>query len=184
MATAPFTDMERFFDLFPDRKLASDLFAVIEDARIDVKINREYAGIRRAYGQRQALELDKRAPAEQMPLRQSFVENMVRASLGGIDRIVWPESLLPLMADAVGVVETLKQPHPGGRYRATVEDSAEATLRLYLIAEKIPNLDPETMDDWEDVASCSIRWVGKMAPSFSNSKAKVSNSRWPAWCVE
>ena len=36
----PLTDMERFFDLFPDRKLASDLFAIVEDARIDVLISR------------------------------------------------------------------------------------------------------------------------------------------------
>ena len=26
----PITDMERFFDLFPDRRLASDIFAVVE----------------------------------------------------------------------------------------------------------------------------------------------------------
>ena len=85
--------MERFFDLFPDRQLASDLFAVVEDARIDVLISKEYGGIRRAYGERQERELEKRAPAEQLPLRQAFVENLVRASLGGLDRIIWPEQL-------------------------------------------------------------------------------------------
>ena len=45
---------------------------------------------------------------------------------------------MPLMADAVGVVRMLQQP------QALVEDSAEATLRLYQIAERIPNLSPET----------------------------------------
>ena len=49
----PLTDMERFFDLFADRKLASDLFALAEDARIDVQISKEYGGIRRPYGERQ-----------------------------------------------------------------------------------------------------------------------------------
>jgi len=141
----PLTDMERFFDLFPDRRLASDLFAIVEDARIDVLISKEYAGIRRVYAGRQQWELDRRPAAEQMPLRQAFVENLVRTSLDGLDRIVWPSSLLPLMQEAVGVVETLRQP------QALVEDAAEATLRLYQLAQQIPNLTPEMMDDWEDL---------------------------------
>jgi nitric oxide reductase NorD protein len=141
----PLTDMERFFDLFPDRRLASDLFAVVEDARIDVLISKEYAGIRRVYAGRQQWELDRRPAVEQMPLRQAFVENLVRTSLDGLDRIVWPSSLLPLMQEAVGVVETLRQP------QALVEDAAEATLRLYQLAQQIPNLTPEMMDDWEDL---------------------------------
>ena len=41
------TDIERYFDLFPDRKLASDLFTVVEDGRIDSAIRREYGGMRR-----------------------------------------------------------------------------------------------------------------------------------------
>jgi hypothetical protein len=39
-------DIERFFDLFDDRRLASDLFAVVEDARIDRLVAQEYCGIR------------------------------------------------------------------------------------------------------------------------------------------
>jgi len=34
-AKQPLTDIERFFDLFDDRRLAADLFAVAEDARVD-----------------------------------------------------------------------------------------------------------------------------------------------------
>jgi len=161
--TGPITDMERFFDLFPDRRLASDLFAVVEDARIDVLISKEYAGIRRAYGERQAWELEKRAPVEQMPLRQAFVENMVRASLDGLDRIVWPESLLPLMQEAVGIVQTLK----AAGEEATVEDAAEATIRLYEIAQRIPNVAPEMMEDWEEVDTEGMQSLPMTAPSGS-----------------
>ena len=69
---------ERFFDIFPDRQLAADLFAVAEDARIDVLISQEYGGIRRPYGDRQERELDRRADVTGMPLRQAFVENYER----------------------------------------------------------------------------------------------------------
>ncbi len=142
---APITDMERFFDVFPDRRLAADLFAIVEDARIDVQIAKEYRGIRLAYSDRQQQELEKRPAVEQLPLRQAFVENLVRVSLDGLDRVVWPSSLIPIMHDAVGVIETLRQP------QAIVEDAAEATVRLYKLAERIPNIPPELMDDWEDV---------------------------------
>ncbi|TMB96240.1 MAG: hypothetical protein E6J42_09355, partial [Chloroflexi bacterium] len=168
--SGPLTDMERFFDLFSDRKLASDLFAVVEDARIDVLIEKEYAGIRRAYGERQRFELERRAPAEQMPLRQSFVENMVRASLDGLEHIVWPESLLALMQEAVGIVQTLKSFSEG---QATVEDSAEATLRLYQIAERIPNIDPELLEDWQEMSQEELQSLPMSADSLGDSDIQM-----------
>lgn len=165
----PLTDMERFFDLFSDRRLASDLFAVVEDARIDLMISREYAGIRMAYAERQQWELDKRPKVEEMPLRQAFVENMVRASLDGLDRIVWPQSLSPLIEEAVGVLETLRQP------KATVEDAAEATIRLYQLAEKIPNLPPEMMEDWQEMDEENLR----VSPMAADSLGDAPNVQMP-----
>jgi hypothetical protein len=162
-ARVPITDMERFFDLFADRKLASDLFAIAEDARIDVLICKEYAGIRRAYATRQGVELEKRPAVEQMPLRQAFVENLVRASLDGLDRIVWPSSLSPLLGEAVGVIETLRQP------QALVEDAAEATLRLYELAQQIPNVAPEMMDDWEEIDEESLQTIPMSGDSAGES---------------
>lgn len=139
----PLTDMERFFDLFEDRRLASDLFAVLEDTRIDALMEREYAGIRAAYRQRQQVELDRRPAVEKLPLLQAFVENLVRASLGGMDRVRWPRPLAPVMEHAVPIMAALRQP------QAIVEDSAEATIRLYQVARRIPNILSELMDqEW------------------------------------
>ena len=134
----PLTDMERFFDIFADRKLASDLFAIVEDARIDVLISREYGGIRQPYSERQARELDRRPEANQLPVRQAFVENLVRASLGGIDRIVWPQQLMGIMAAATGLLGT-SQPPP-----ALVGASAEAPPPLSRLAAGLPQLRPGT----------------------------------------
>ena len=54
------TDMERFFDLFDDRQLASDLFTVAEDTRVDFLVKREYGGIRRSWRLTQERELERR----------------------------------------------------------------------------------------------------------------------------
>ena len=139
----PLTDMERYFDLFEDRRLASDLFALLEDARIDVLVEREYTGIRTAYRRRQQLELDKRPEVEKLPLLQAFVENLVRVSLGGLDRVRWPAPLAQVMQQAMGIIAAVQQ------RQAIVEDAAEATLRLYQIAQQIPNIISELMNEEE-----------------------------------
>ncbi len=140
----PLTDMQRFFDLFPDRRLASDIFAVLEDARIDAIVRKEYAGIRRAYAERQGFELEKRPSPDELPLRRAFVENLIRASLSNSPILVCPNSLMSIMQQGVSTLKALEAPE------ATVEDTAEATIRVYRLAETIPNLAPKSLDDWEE----------------------------------
>ena len=40
------TDMQRLFNLFEDRKLALDVFTIVEDGRLDARVKHEYRGIR------------------------------------------------------------------------------------------------------------------------------------------
>ncbi|MGB2694735.1 MAG: hypothetical protein WBD55_06040, partial [Dehalococcoidia bacterium] len=73
----PLTDMERFFDLFADRQLALDLFTIVEDARIDAFVRREYSGIRRSWAKSQEAELERRPDPRSLPLREALLENLV-----------------------------------------------------------------------------------------------------------
>jgi hypothetical protein len=145
-ANSAVTEVERFFDLFPDRQLASDLFAVVEDGRIDAAIRREYGGIRRPLQRMQKAALDVRADVRQMPLRTAFVENLVRASLDGPGAVLYPQSGAEQMSKGLGLLQVVW----GEDTR--VEDSAEAALRLYQIAVAIPNVvegDPDA--EWDSV---------------------------------
>ena len=135
----PLTDMERFFDLFPDRRLAADLFTIVEDTRIDAVVKREYPGIRRAFERLQRAAVEKRRPVENMPAREAMVENMVRASLDEPGEVGWPEDLAGLMQTPLAL---LAQIRAGG---ATVQDSAEAALRLYDWIVAVPNVELETL---------------------------------------
>ena len=137
------TDMERFFDLFGDRQLASDLYTVAEDMRIDAAIKREYGGIRSALRRIQRDELAARPDVRTMPLRQAFVENLIRFSLDGLDAVLWPRAHAQVMADALAILRELQRPE------ATVEDAAEATARLYRLAVSLPNVLEEL--EWEQV---------------------------------
>jgi len=146
-ARKPLTDMERFFDLFDDRRLASDLFTVLEDVRIDFMVKKEYSGIRRSWQRAQEAELERRPDVRGLPLRQALVENLVRASLDGLDYVVWPRGLNRYLAESLQVLQSLQRPD------AVVEDTAEATLLLYEIASRLPNVTPESIDpdEWDNL---------------------------------
>lgn len=146
VTAAAVTDMERFFDLFPDRKLASDLYTIAEDCRIDGAVKREYGGIRRTLQRMQSAEVQNRPDVRQMPLRQAFVENLVLASLDAAESVLWPAQREAVMAEALGVLREVS-----GK-GATVEDAAEATIRLFRLAASVPNTYDEMPDlEWDTV---------------------------------
>ncbi|MGE3076757.1 MAG: nitric oxide reductase activation protein NorD [Dehalococcoidia bacterium] len=140
------TDMEEYFDLFPERQLASDLFTIAEDSRIDSRVKSEYGGIRRPLVRMQREELAKRPDTRQLPLRNGFVENLVRASLDGVDAVRWPKDRAEVMARALGLLKAVQSPE------SIVEDAAEATLALYEIAISIPNIFEDMEEgEWDSV---------------------------------
>jgi hypothetical protein len=142
----PVTDIERFFDLFPDRKLASDLYTIAEDCRIDGAIKREYGGIRRPLRAMQGEEMGHRPDVKALPLREAFVENLVRASLDGNDAVLYPRERAGEMSLALGILQEL------GKAEALVEDTAEATLRLYSAAIAVPNIRQDMEEgEWDSV---------------------------------
>src|SRR5439155_19857838 len=80
--------------------------------------------------------------------REAFVETLIRASLDGQSAMEFPKVLMALLAGAVKTLEGVRE------IEASVEDAAEATLRLYEVAARIPNLPSEAMQnvDWEQVS--------------------------------
>lgn len=138
------TDMERFFDRFGDRRLAHDLFTIVEDTRIDTIVKREYAGIRRALNRLQQAAVEQRRTIENMPARQAMVENLLRASLDADGAIRWPNELAEQLRVPLRIMNRIRQEG------ATVQDSAAATQMLYDWVAQVPNVELDT-DDWADL---------------------------------
>jgi hypothetical protein len=151
------TAMQHLYALFDDRDLASELFLLVEDARIDACVAREYAGIRRGLRRLQDHEAGRRGGVQRMPLRQAFVENLVRVSLGHPQDVLWPAGLAARLERAVATLRLV------GRDVATVQDSAEVAAALYDLAIAIPNVPPErapgpwTPLDEEEVSRAAAR---------------------------
>lgn len=128
------TAVQRLFNCFDDRTLIAGLFTVVEDTRVDALVSREYGGIRRWLKRMQEHEVGRRPKVEEMALRQAFVENLLRASLGKAEAIRWPVMLREYMTDGIAALRVVEQPG------ATVQDSAEVAGVLYDIAASIPNV--------------------------------------------
>ena len=172
----PITDMERFFDLFEDRRLAHDLFTIVEDTRIDTTVKREYAGIRKSLQRLQDEAMERRRPLEEMPAREAMVENLLRASLDGDSAIRWPAELSSLMNSPLRVLDRIRGEG------ASVEDSAEATLLLYEWLSKVPNVQLEPTD-WDELnlppQSTDGEDDGEMLPGMSGAEG-FEESNMPA----
>lgn len=125
-------ERQRFLQLFPDPQLGSLIFDLVEDARTDARILEAYPGIGPLYQRIAAFVLAARPPPHRLPLREAFLEVLVQMGLGA-DPKDRPESLDADWDSVRVVLERARQ------HGAAVEDSAEAALRLYEIAARLPN---------------------------------------------
>jgi len=125
--------MQRFFDLFPERRLIGNLFAVVEDTRIDACIEAEYGGLRSWLGRLRDHEASERPELLALPLRGAFVENLVRASLGHSETVRWPEKGIQQMRRAVDALQVVTLDG------AAVADSTEVAAWLYDVATSLSN---------------------------------------------
>ncbi|MEK7215985.1 MAG: hypothetical protein AAB289_10360, partial [Chloroflexota bacterium] len=126
---APLTDIERFFDLFGERRMAMDAFTVLEDARLDARIASEYPGIRSALRRVQCDAAGERPSPRTMPLRTALLEALLQHSLDPEAAVELPRHLHPPFSAAWAYLARLQDSD------ATVEDTAEAVLRVYAVLQ-------------------------------------------------
>ncbi len=136
------TDIGRFLNLFDNRRLAFDIFTVLEDCRLDFRINVEYPGIRRAAKRVQDEALANRPNIAEMALQEAMVELLIHMSLEQFTDLPVP---VEYEEAAVVLARILHQLRTAS---ATVEDTSEATLRAYEIITRIPN-ETQSEDQWE-----------------------------------
>ncbi len=177
---AAVTAMQRYFNLFEDRTLIAALFTVTEDTRVDALVSREYGGIRRWLHRLQEWEAERRPNVEQMPLRQAFVENLLRASLGRPDTMRWPRSLGATLTEGLAALKLLEQ------HGATVQDAAEVAASLYDLAVSIPNIVMPPADgagDWGEPTGEMLSVLPSMPTGASDGPEMPSSSEEMAFAT-
>ncbi|MCX6023771.1 MAG: hypothetical protein NTZ05_18975, partial [Chloroflexi bacterium] len=149
-----YTEFDQFFDLFSDRRLARDLFTIAEDTRIDHQVRDEYRGIRRPYRRVQENSAQGRPDYRHMPMREQFVEMLVRMSLEAEPIYEAPKELSQQLWVAAGLINLMNN------HATAAEDAAEAAVRLYVLLRLVPNFEAEQFDnaDWIEMDLSEARY--------------------------
>ncbi len=140
------TPMTRFFDMFPDRKLGSDVFTILESTRVDSKVMIDYQGLAASYQTVQEDALDSRPGISELPAREALVEFMIRVSLGQTSELMTPKKHRETALKLRRLVQVMRNEI------ASVEDAAEATIRGCALLAEVNNeeLDEDEFENLDD----------------------------------
>ena len=126
------TDLSRFFKLFPQKRVALDIFSLLETSRVETGVMYEYPGLAKLYERQRQRVLALRPEIMFLPAREALIEFMIRLSLGA-RLIKIPTKCSNIARDIRRLVYLITEPG------ATVEDCSEATLRVYMLLATVKN---------------------------------------------
>ena len=166
------TSMAQYFSLFPNKPLGSDIFSVVEDTRTDFQVTTRYLGLVPHYKKVQGSALEARPKPHEMPLQQAMVELLIQLSLSGPNqKIPIPQDYAKQAKFIAGILNSMKTES------SSVEDSAEAALRIYSIIAALPNeqIPPEQWNEEDLTESIVEETVKEDFLNFFNQPAESSN---------
>ena len=134
------TQIGRFFDLFNDRKLALDVFTIVESTRVDSLVLSEYIGISETYRHVQTVSLENRPDITELPAKEALVELLIRISLGQKQHLKVPLKYIEQAEKIRNLLRLVRSP------RVTVEDAAEITIRIYSVLNPVENDELQEKD--------------------------------------
>jgi nitric oxide reductase activation protein len=160
------TELSKFFKLFPNKRLALDIFSIVESGRVEARILLEYPGIAASYREMRRRTLKLRQELILLPAREALLELMIRFSLGQANGIQVPKKHMKVAQELRTMLRLVAE------RGATVEDAAEATLRMYARLAKVKN---EYLDE-KEFASLKTE-----LESSSRSKSSSRSNRSDLW---
>lgn len=126
------TELTRFFKLFPHKRSALDIFSLLESSRVEARVMHEYPGLAKLYERQRQRVLALRPEIIFLPAREALIEFMIRLSLGATE-IKIPTNCRTMGRDLRRLMSLIAE------VGATVEDCAEATLRIYNLLARVKN---------------------------------------------
>ncbi len=116
------------FRLYPHPRLMQDLWAILEDARVEYLLQREYPGLRRDLAQFSADTIISRDPAHGLTVRELIVDCLLRLSVGESLSSAVPHAV----TEEVSILWDLCQPvlTPSSTAELTVRTAHEVYVRM------------------------------------------------------
>ena len=127
-----------------DPQLASDLFEIIENYRVDQKIIDKYKGLRKAFVKVQYEQVVERKNSSELNEREAMIEEIIKFTLGKRKKFGIKRGFTKEFKSIIGYFLTLK------RIDGNVEDSMAVAVRTFDKIFRLPN-KPIAEEDIENV---------------------------------
>lgn len=128
----PVRAFEQFFASFEQPDYARQLFTILEDARIDAFLARQYKGLRQDLTRLMRHSLTQRPALSALPLRRALLEGLLQLTLGAGLASDMPPALRLLLRHLQRRIQPVEQPD------ATVYETATAVTECYHLIMRIP----------------------------------------------
>ena len=139
-----YSDLAKFISVFDNPDLAMDIFTILEDGRVDMHIKKRYKGIADVYKKIEQDSLKRMGTLKLDTPNQIFLDSLLRYSLDQDCTLNIPVSYKEQIFVILNIAQTLFQ------YRSTVEDTVEATLRIYAVFNVLPS-QVKDQDSWQKI---------------------------------
>ena len=126
-----------------NRKIALDIFTIVESTRVDYRTLDEYPGIAKDYINVQLSSLENRPEIIKLPVKEAILELLIRISLGQKNNLKIPKKYKKESKEIIKLLSYVRNSN------ATVEDSSEITIRIYHLLFPIEN-EPLGEDEYEN----------------------------------
>jgi hypothetical protein len=156
------------FRLYPQPRLMQDLWAVLEDARIEYMLQQHYPGLRRDLAQFAAETITALDPGHALTVRELVVDCLLRLSTGASLSTAVPRAI----AEEVSILWQLCQPVL--KITATAEDAVRVADEVYRRLEQLVPAAPKTPGE-SSIPEAPNLVEGQGAPSESESYRAVEN---------
>jgi nitric oxide reductase NorD protein len=125
------SDFECFFTLFPDRRLALDIYNVIENARVERNLKQEFKGLAKDLAILAGHELEKRPSLAKLTQKEAVIEALLQRTMGR-NKVEVPKELEGIVNKSYRLIkDMLESPRP------RPEDSAGITAKIYTLLEDL-----------------------------------------------
>jgi nitric oxide reductase NorD protein len=122
--------LENFFDLFPDKALALDIYNIVENTRVETYLTKEFKGLKRDMDFIFELAWKARPDFAGMSKKQAAVEALLQKLYAGRVKRWLPKDVERVVERGEKLVEKML------RSRATAEDSAKVTAKIYQMIDE------------------------------------------------
>ncbi len=124
------SDLENFFHFFPNKRLALDIFGIVENARVERYLRREFKGLSRDLDFFVSIEWAKRPSFASLSRKEAALEALMQLLTKGETKEEISSELEPIVQRSRELVEEMLST------RATAEDSARVTAQIYELIEE------------------------------------------------